>query len=194
MRKGLVGLVAAALGMLLGSGVATAQDTVPTPPQASATVTGLPTVSGSLEDETIRVLIENCEVGTAIITIDDIEVATVTITADAAATAASVEAAATGEVVVAIPDGAEPPYDVDVTCSNGVASTVVNLPTAQVPETDDDAQAPGAGGGAGDGEGSLPLTGGGSTLVPLARGAAVAVAAGALMVLATRTRRETATV
>ena len=150
-----------------------------TAPQASATVTGQPTVSGTLEDESIRVLIDNCELGTAEVFIDGISVATVTIADSAGA-----------QVVVAIPDGATPPYQVTVVCDNGTADTLVTVPVVQVP--DEDAEAPQEEGGAGAGGGNLPLTGGGDTLVPLARGAAVAAAVGALMILATR-RRTTAT-
>ena len=171
-------LAVAAMFTILGifaSGVAAQEPPEVTAPQASATVTGRPSVSGTLEDESIRVLIDNCEPGTADVFIDGIPVATVTITDDSGA-----------EVVVAIPDGATPPYQVTVVCDNGTADTIVTVPVVQVP--DEDATAPQEEGGAGAGGGNLPLTGGGDTLVPLARGAAVAAALGALMVLATRRR------
>ena len=188
-------LVVAAMFAVLGifaSGASAQQPPDVTAPQASATVTGQPTVSGTLEDESIRVLIDNCEVGTAEIFIDGISVAVVTLTDDTTATAtgADFEAAASSSVVVPIPDGATPPYQVTVVCENGTADTLVTVPVVQVP--DDDAEAPQEEGGAGAGGGNLPLTGGGDTLVPLARGAAVAAAIGALMILATR-RRNTVT-
>ncbi|MEM8903482.1 MAG: hypothetical protein AAGA17_13540 [Actinomycetota bacterium] len=199
-RKGArVALVVATMLALVGltatGAAAQSDDTTPTTaptvtaPQASATVTGQPTVSGTLDDESIRVLIDNCEVGTAEVFIDGIPVATVTLTDDA--TAADFEAAASSTVVVAIPEGASPPYQVTVVCENGTADTIVTVPVAQTPDEGADApqeEGGAAGGGTGSGGGSLPLTGGGDTLVPLARGAAVAVAVGALMVLASRRR------